>query len=104
MNYYVNRVIIYLSYNLKGDIIMSNNINVKKVGNFVIAHLAPKQVAISLKEGSHAETLTKMKGIVTPTGAFHDLPFEGKVYPGIVFQMPLFMSNNYLETLLFNSK
>ena len=79
----------------------------KQVGKFIISYLNRREVSISYK-GYLSNLATQMlthemvDGLLTHTGTFSDLPFEGAVYPGIVFKKPFFMSRKKLECLLEN--
>ena len=92
--------------NLKGVFFMkTNNINVKQVGKFVIFYHSPWEIGISWKgmfSGIATQMLTheKLKGILVHTGTYCDLPFEGNVYPGTNYRIPLFMSRRRLEKIL----
>ena len=96
--------------NLKGVFFMkTNNINVKQVGNFVISYLSPREIGISWKGvlssiATQMITHEKINGILVHTGTFCDLPFEGNLYPGINFRIPLFMSRSKLEKILIGIK
>ena len=91
---------------LKGVFPMKEfNTNVKQVGNFVISYRFPGEVSLSWKGllstmATQMLTHKKVGGILTHTGTFCDLPFEGYLYPGINFRMPLFMSRKKLEKTL----
>ena len=95
---------------LKGELFMKKeNIKIKQVGNFIISYYSLKEVALSWKGiagciSTQLVTNEKVKGILTHTGTFCDLPFEGCIYPGIIFNKPVFMSRRKLERILMNTK
>ena len=83
----------------------NNRIKVKQVGNFVLTYLGPKEISLSWKgmfSGISTQLLTheKVDSVLTPTGTYFNLPFEGRLYPGINFRIPLFMSRKKLEKIL----
>ena len=86
----------------------TDNIQTKQVGSFIISYLENNKVAISFKGylsciATQLLTHEKVDGFLTPTGTFCDLPFDGSVYPGIIFKKPFLMRRAKLERLLENA-
>ena len=92
---------------LKGELFMKNNkFDIIRVGNFVVHYPQNRRhVAVSIMGqlgtmSTQLLTHEKVRGVLSPTGTYCNLPFDGVVYPGIYFKKPLFMSQRKLERFL----